>query len=137
MIELLHFLRPLWLLALPAIALTWWLVRRREASAMDAGAFIAPHLRDALTINREARRGVRAVDGVALAMLAAAVGAAGPTWSKQASPWFAETAPLVIAIEVSDSMRSNDLLPTRLDRARFKILDLVAARTGARTALIA
>jgi Ca-activated chloride channel family protein len=34
-------------------------------------------------------------------------------------------------------MRSNDLQPTRLDRARFKVLDLVAARTGSRTALIA
>jgi Ca-activated chloride channel family protein len=63
--------------------------------------------------------------------------AAGPTWSKQPSPWFAEAAPLVIAIEVSDSMRSNDTQPTRLDRARFKVMDLVAARTGSRTALIA
>jgi len=34
-------------------------------------------------------------------------------------------------------MRSNDLQPTRLDRARFKILDLLALRTGARTGLIA
>jgi Ca-activated chloride channel family protein len=33
--------------------------------------------------------------------------------------------------------RRNDLQPTRLDRARFKVLDLVAARTGSRTALIA
>ncbi len=137
MIELLHFLRPLWLLALPAIAFTWWLVHRREARQADVGAFVAPHLRAALTINRDARKGIRAVDGVALVMLAAAIAAAGPTWSKQASPWFAETAPLVIAMEVSDSMRSNDLLPTRLDRARFKVLDLVAERTGSRTALIA
>jgi Ca-activated chloride channel family protein len=137
MIELLHFLRPLWLLALPAIVLTWWLVRRRDASQAEPAAFVAPHLRTALTINRSARDGFRAVDGVALVMLAAAVAAAGPTWSKQASPWFAETAPLVIALEVSDSMRSNDLQPTRLDRARFKVLDLVAERTGSRTALIA
>lgn len=137
MIESLHFLRPLWMLAAPAVLLTWWLVRRREASQADVGSFVAPHLRDALTVNRNARKGIRAVDGVALSMLFVAVAAAGPTWSKQASPWFAETAPLVIAMEVSDSMRSNDLQPTRLDRARFKVLDLIAARTGSRTALIA
>lgn len=137
MIEVLHFLRPFWLLALPAIALTWWLVRRRESDRANVGTFVAPHLREALTINRDARKGVRAVDGVVLAMLFMTVAAAGPTWSKQASPWFAETAPLVIAMEVTDSMRSNDLQPTRLDRARFKVLDLVAARTGSRTALIA
>ncbi|MEM6485612.1 MAG: VWA domain-containing protein, partial [Pseudomonadota bacterium] len=38
---------------------------------------------------------------------------------------------------VSDSMRANDLTPNRLARARFKLLDLLAQRTGARTALIA
>ena len=137
MIDALHFIRPLWLIAMPLVTLAWWLVRRRDASQARVGGFVAPHLREALTVNRDARRGLRAVDSVAIASLAAAIAAAGPTWSKQASPWFTETAPLVVAIEVSDSMRSNDLLPTRLDRARFKVMDLVAARTGSRTALIA
>ena len=137
MIEALHFLRPLWLAALPVALLVWWWVRRRDASQANVASFVAPHLRDALTVNRNARKGVRAVDGVFVVLLLVILAAAGPTWSKQVSPWFAETAPLVVAIEVSDSMRSNDLQPTRLDRARFKVLDLVAARTGSRTALIA
>ena len=137
MIEMLHFMRPLWLVALPLTFLAWWLVRRRDAVQAQITAPIAPHLQDALTMNRDARAGLRAVDGVALLMIFAAVAAAGPTWSKQPSPWFEETAPLVIAIEVSDSMRANDLEPTRLDRARFKILDLIGARTGSRTAIIA
>jgi Ca-activated chloride channel family protein len=136
-IEAFHFLRPLWLLLLPAMALTWWLVRRRDALQAEAATALAPHLQAALTINRDARHGLRAVDGVTVLALFAVIAAAGPTWSQQVAPWFEERAPLVIALEVSDSMRSNDLLPTRLDRARFKILDLVAARTGSRTALIA
>ena len=32
MIDALHFIRPLWLIALPVILLVWWLVRRRDAS---------------------------------------------------------------------------------------------------------
>ena len=135
--EWLHFLRPLWLLAVPFIALVWWLVRRREARNWNLGSFVAPHLEAALTINHDTRGGVRAVDGVALVMLSAAVASAGPAWQKLPSPWFEETAPLVVAMAVTDSMRSNDWLPSRLDRARFKVLDLVAARTGSRTALIA
>ena len=135
--DALHFLRPFWLLAIPAIALIWWLVRKRDADRANIGAAIAPHLREALTINRSARNGIRAVDGVCVATLFLTLAAAGPAWNKQASPWFAETAPLVVAIEVSDSMRSNDLQPTRLDRARFKVIDLVAARTDSKTALIA
>ena len=136
-IEIFHLIRPLWLAALPAIGLVWWLVRRRDALQARTGRFLAPHLSEALTINRNSGRGLRAVDGVALTAILLALAAAGPTWSRQASPWFAETAPLVVAVEVSDSMRANDLQPTRLDRARFKILDLIAARTGSRTALIA
>ena len=137
MIELFHFLRPLWLAPLPLIGLAWWLVRRRDAATAAMAPLLAPHLQEALTLNRDAGGGIRAVDGVALVMLAASLAAAGPTWTREPSPWFEETAPLVIAVEVSDSMRSNDLLPTRLDRARFKILDLVAQRTGARNALVA
>jgi Ca-activated chloride channel family protein len=137
MMELFHFIRPAWLVALPAIVLVWWLVRRRDATQAGIGRFLPPHLSDALTINRNAGRGLRAVDGVAVTAMLLAVAAAGPTWSRQASPWYAETAPVVVAVEVSDSMRANDLQPTRLDRARFKILDLIAARTGSRTALIA
>jgi Ca-activated chloride channel family protein len=136
-IDMLHFLRPMWLIAKPALALIWWLVRRRESSQAGVGDIVAPHLREALTVNRNVRKGLRAVDGVCIASLCAVLAAAGPTWSKQPSPWFSESAPLVIAIEVSDSMRSNDFQPTRLDRARFKVMDLVAARTGSRTALIA
>ena len=134
---LFHFLRPLWLVAVPAIIMIWWLVRRRDADRRLFGKLVAPHLRDALTMNLADSSAIRPVDYVAVAALCAILAAAGPTWSKQPSPWFSETAPLVVAIEVSDSMRSNDLQPTRLDRARFKILDLIGARTGSRTAIIA
>jgi Ca-activated chloride channel family protein len=135
--DLFHFIRPMWLVAIPLLAIIWWLVRRREAATTLVGDLVATHLADALTVNPSGRNGFRPVDGVVIAAITMAVAAAGPTWSKQPSPWFAETAPLVIAIEVSDSMRSNDLQPTRLDRARFRVLDLIRARTGSRTAIIA
>lgn len=136
-LEQFHFLRPLWLLALPMVAWIWWLVRRRSMSGGSLNTLIAPHLLEALTVNRSAKQWFRPIDGLAMALIAATLAAGGPTWSKQASLWFSETAPLVIAFEVSESMLSNDLQPTRLERARFKILDLIAKRTGARTALIA
>jgi len=136
-LETFHFMRPLWLLGLVVVYFVWWLVRRTEASATKRYAHVAPHLQDALSVNRNVRRGVRPIDLTIVLLACMVVAAAGPAWVKQPSPWFAETAPLVIAMEVSDSMRSNDLQPTRLDRARFKVLDLVAQRTGSRTALIA
>ncbi len=136
-LELFHFLRPLWLLALPAIGLCWWLLRRREKHADGVKLRIAPHLKEALTVRPKNVRSVEPIDSLALTLCLLALAAAGPTFSRTVSPWFAEGAPLVIAMEVTDSMRSNDVAPTRLDRARFKVLDLIRARTGARTAIIA
>jgi Ca-activated chloride channel family protein len=137
MIENIHFLRPAWLLVLPLVAVTWWLIRRRETAPSRPGSMIAPHLAAALTIGSHRAGALRPVDVIAIMLVIGFAGVAGPAWDRQSSPWYSETAPLVIALEVTDSMRSNDVLPTRLDRARIKILDLVGARTGARTALIA
>src|SRR5262249_57312205 len=44
---------------------------------------------------------------------------------------------LMIAIDVTAAMVSSDVAPTRLERAKQKIRDLLAARAGARTGLIA
>lgn len=135
--DLFHFLRPIVLIALPIVVLIWWLVRKHETPESASNDIVAAHLKNALTVNRSAAGAFRPVDGIGLGLIAATIAAAGPTWSKQQSPWFSETAPLIIAMEISDSMRSNDLQPTRLDRARFKIIDLIERRTGSRTALIA
>ena len=88
---------------------------------------IASHLLDALTVGKHKRKSILPSDIVTLILVFSVLAASGPVWNKVPSPWFSESAPLVIAIEVSDSMRSNDVLPTRLDRARFKVLDLVEA----------
>ncbi len=135
--EFLHFIRPAWLAVLPLVFAAWLIARRWEGRRRGANTILAPHLEEALTVNRRSRRKIRPIDGFGISMLAATLAAAGPSWSKQPNPWFSETAALVIAMEVSDSMRSNDLQPTRLDRARFKVLDLIKLRTGSRTALIA
>ena len=136
-LELFHFLRPWWLFALMPIVILWWVTRRRDLAEAGDGKYFAPHLHEALTLNRASRRGFRSADGAALVLITITLAAAGPVWDKQSSPWFSETSPLIVAIEVSDSMRSSDLLPTRLDRARFKVLDLIAERTGSPVGLIA
>ncbi len=136
-LELFHFLRPWWLLGVPVLIGIWWLVHRSMAASVSGVSMVAPHLLETLTVNNQHSARFQPIDGVVIALLLVVLAAAGPTWNKQPSPWFSETAPLVIALEVSDSMRSNDLQPNRLERARFKILDLLELRTGARTALIA
>lgn len=136
MLDQLHFLRPLWLLALIIVPAVWWLLRH-SSSNHEVGSQIATHLADALTLDQSTTKRLQPIDGIGFLLLIGIIALAGPTFRQLPSPWFSESAPLVVAIEVTDSMRSNDFQPTRLDRARFKILDLVKQRTGARTALIA
>ncbi|MFT7594223.1 MAG: Ca-activated chloride channel family protein [Paracoccaceae bacterium] len=132
-----HFLRPFWLLALPVIGLLWLLIRPRRAvdSAVPQG--IAPHLARALQVGSDKQRRFYPIDGVALAALLLSLAIAGPAWTRMPNPLVADTAPLVVALKVTDSMEGTDLAPSRLERGKFKILDLIAARAGARTALIA
>lgn len=132
-----HFIRPLWLLLVAAALLPWWLVRSRSQKLTAPIGGLAPHLAAALTVGGESRRRLLPIDGVLVFTVLATLAAAGPTWSRVANPLVAPTAPLAVVLKVSTSMDQVDIAPSRLERAKHKILDLLAGRAGARTALVA
>ncbi|TKZ19208.1 VWA domain-containing protein [Shimia litoralis] len=136
-ISVLHVLRPWFLIAIPVILGLWWNVRNPRAQDQDAASGIAPHLAEALTVGSNATKNLQPIDGIALALCLGTLAAAGPTWSRVPNPFLSQTAPLVVALEVSESMTNPDVSPSRLERARFKIQDLVGRRAGASTALVA
>lgn len=132
-----HFIRPVWLVLLPVIAAVWFLVRRRATRTGMPDAGLAPHLRDALTIGSNDRKHWLPIDWAATIVSLALVGAAGPAWTRIPDPFVAQTAPMVVILKLTPSMTANDVAPTRLERAKQKIQDLLKLRAGARTALVA
>ncbi|MEX0281823.1 MAG: VWA domain-containing protein, partial [Arenibacterium sp.] len=132
-----HFLRPWCLVLLPIVALLWWRIRDHGQAKTAQADGLAPHLRDALTLGGNQNRRLQPVDGVALAVVCVVLGAAGPTWSRVPDPFLAQTAPLVIVLEVTPSMDMTDITPSRLERGKQKIRDLLDLRAGARTGLVA
>ena len=64
------------------------------------------------------------------------IAAAGPAWRPAPSPFVTETAPLVIALDLAPSMSGTDIAPSRLERAKQKIRDLIALRAGGRVGLV-
>ncbi|MEP4032062.1 VWA domain-containing protein [Roseibium polysiphoniae] len=136
-LEAFHFIRPLWLMLLAPIAALWWLVRRAATKEIDLPDAIAPHLAKALTIGSQGHRRLRPIDGVASLLALLVLAAAGPTWSRVSNPLVADTAPLVVVLKVSKSMMATDIPPSRLERAKHKVLDLLEERSGAKTALVA
>lgn len=132
-----HFLRPWILVLLLGVIWLWWRVRSRAMRRADVAPGIAPHLHEALTVGETGRRRVLPIDGVALALVCVVLAAAGPTWSRMSDPFTAPTAPVVVILKVTPSMARDDLAPSRLARATFKIRDLLDLRAGGRTALVA
>jgi Ca-activated chloride channel family protein len=132
-----HFLRPAWLLALPAALALAWIVARREDVRSRWRGLIEPQLLDHLVVDPRARWRVRPVYATVAAIIVGAIAAAGPTWKRERPPFVEDKAPLAIAIDLSPTMDAIDVTPTRLERAKLKVRDLLALRAGARTALFA
>lgn len=131
-----HLLRPLWCLLLPVVAALWWWRRRIPADQLGGG-HVAPHLADALRTDGNRRKRLSPVDTLALLACLLILAAAGPSWTRLPNPLVAHSAPLVVVLKVTSSMEATDVPPSRLERAKHKIQDLLKRRDGARTALVA
>ncbi|HEY6384025.1 MAG TPA: VWA domain-containing protein [Pseudolabrys sp.] len=132
-----HFLRPLWLTALIPVAIVVLLVIRRQRPEAQWGDLIAPNLLKHLLVQPDRRWRINPLYLVASGLVVSIVALAGPTWRRELPPFVEDKAPLMIALSVSPSMNERDVAPSRLERAKQKVRDLLAARAGARTGLIA
>ena len=64
------------------------------------------------------------------------VALAGPTWSRYAAPVYQKNLPRVIVLDVSQSMNATDLAPSRLQRAKYKVLDLLHSIKEGQTGML-
>lgn len=129
-----HFLRPLWLLPLPVLLLGYVLIRRRNDHFAVWRRLIAPELLIHLRIPGRGQRHPRLA--LLLLLILTLLAAAGPAWQHQPPPFAEQRTPLVIGVDLSTSMDASDLPPSRLQRAKLKLHDLLDRRKGARTALL-
>jgi len=131
-----HFLRPDWLWAVPLLVGSVVLLARRQLgpgswqNVVDAA--LAPHVLSR-SANRRAdyRWWLLGLGGVI-----ATVAIAGPAWQRVEQPVFRSDQALVVALDLSRSMDAQDVAPSRLMRARLKILDMLERRGSGQTALV-
>ncbi|WP_322867527.1 tetratricopeptide repeat protein [Aquicoccus sp. G2-2] len=124
-----HFLRPIWLLALIPVALIVAFALRQGANAgAEAWArFVDPHLLGHLTQHGTASNHSRALAAtLGVALCAAILGLAGPTWRQIPTPTYESGSPTVIALSLAQSMNTTDITPSRLTRAVHKLRDILA-----------
>ncbi len=132
-----HFLRPFWLLALIPLALLSWRLRRQKRGAGDWQSVCDPALLPYVLVHAGGGTAARSAYWLfALGGLLAVLALAGPTWERLPAPAFRNEAALVIALDLSRIMEAADLKPSRLERARFKIADILRQRKDGLTALL-
>lgn len=130
-----HFLRPQWLWLLLAIPVIYIPLRFHDDARKRWRQYIAPELLDHLIVSQHRSWRFRPIHMVCLLILLGAIALAGPTWKQEQPPFTEDKAPLVIALDLSQTMDAIDVDPTRVERAKLKLRDLLKARNGGRTAL--
>ena len=132
-----HFLRPLWLLAIP---LVWWLVFRllgKWWSTANWEKIVEPHLLQFLATTPATQKTSLLPWIMCFAGTLLLLALAGPVWEKVPQPLLQKSQARVLVLDLSFSMLATDIKPTRIDRARFKLEDLLKRFVEGDTALIA
>lgn len=132
-----HFLRPFWLLLVPLAIWVHLRLRRSFSASTQWQSVIPEHLLKHLVVSGRNRKRVRPYHLFTSSIILAALALAGPAWERQVTPFTQDKAPLIIALKLTPTMLSTDQAPTRLERAKQKIQDILDRRKGARTAVIA
>ena len=129
-------LRPeaLWLI-LTVLPVTWLVMKKVRASgdwSRVIDAELLPHLLKG-GVTKQARKNHWLVPvGLSIAIL----GIAGPSFEKIDVPVFQRADALVIVLDLSASMSAADIQPSRIQRARQKIMDILNRRSEGVTGLV-
>lgn len=132
-----HFIRPLWLLLLPVLPLILLGLWRLQSHTVSWQSLIAEELRSYLIDGTSGRLSRRLYAGLGFAWLAAVLALAGPAWERLPQPVYQSGDAMVILVDLSPSMQVKDVTPSRLERMRYKLTDLIKARKEGSTALVA
>ncbi len=128
-----HFVRPYWLLAIFALFLVLWLLKKYRFHQSPWQQFLPPHLSGVLVEGSTSKTAATAQTlperffllKPFLIGLLSIIALAGPAWQKLPQPVYQTERGSVLVMDMSYSMYATDLKPNRLTRARFKAIDLL------------
>ena len=134
-----HFLRPWWFAGLIPVALILAIYQWRKRSAGNWETIINSQLLPFLMQGEDNNRtsaNRRLMIAVISAWLLCCTSLAGPTWQQLPQPVHKQDSALVLIFDLSPSMLAQDITPSRLVRARFKLIDILKQRNEGFSALV-
>ena len=132
-----HFLRPYWLLAFIIIVYIIRAFSLRDDSLAQWRSLMSPQVLSHLTVDGNNNNWLSPQKMSLILAIPLCIVLMGPTWQQQPSPFSENNAALIIALDVSKTMEQSDVQPSRLLRAKQKIIELLEIRGDSKTALIA
>ncbi len=131
-----HWLRPEWLLALPIAGLITLVLARRQLAPGSWQHVVDPALAPYVLSREQVKATGYRWWLVLLGAILATMAMAGPSWNRVEQPVFRSEQAIVVALDLSRSMDAQDVTPSRLTRAKLKVLDILERRKSGQTALI-
>ncbi len=131
-----HFLRPLWILLLLLPILGFKYIFQNLNSFSSWEKVCDKNLLNFLLIKGSSSNRKTFKWFALLGYLFLVLALAGPCWQKQPIPTLTPENPLMIALNLSSDMKETDITPNRLERAKFKIIDLLSEMKDAQVGLI-
>jgi Ca-activated chloride channel family protein len=137
MFEQFHFLSPAWLWVLLVLPLLLWGLRRHQGAANPWLGVVDAKLLPYLLIKGGGERSRLPLILLGLGWVIGVLALANPTWERLPTPVYRSQQAVVVVLDLSQSMHTPDLAPSRLERARYKISDLLDHNADGQTALVA
>lgn len=131
-----HFLRPWFLCILVPLGVVLLLLWQHRLSSQSWRKVVDPALLPHLLLGADRQASAWPLLGLGIWFLVATVALAGPAWRKVEQPVFRSTSALVIVLDLSRSMDAEDVVPSRLERVKLKLLDILASRQEGQTGLV-
>ena len=113
--------------------LIWAEKKRKTLSAQFVDASLIPRLVSPRAVEQRRKKTRLLIWGLVFLLIALAQ----PRWGFQWEDLKQRGVDIIIALDVSNSMRATDIKPSRLERAKYKVTDLLRMLKGDRVGLVA
>ena len=131
-----HFLRPYWLIGLILPVLIYLQSYSQQKAESAWSKVCDENLLDFLLIKSNGEKRKWPMISAVVTVLFLVVALAGPTWSKKSNPALSVENPVMIMLNMSGDMWQKDVSPSRIERAKYVIKDLVKTLKNTESGLI-
>ena len=128
------FIRPWWLLLIPVGILLCVLIVRSSGDSWKrvCDADLLPYM---IISGSKVSNGLLIL-AILFGWIMAVFALAGPAWDKEKTALYQATDALVVVFDLSLSMNATDVRPSRIERARYKAIELIEADSNRAVGLV-